>query len=125
MAISSATFPAMAYQAPEVKHEGEITYVTGGIGERETEALRSVKKDYALRVVNAGPKGAFSGTPHITISSFKGEELFDADVGPLFYANLPKGQYKVAATVGEETKSRTVTIKSGKPADVRFVWHNQ
>ena len=103
--------------ANEPQQQGDITYVTGGIGERETESLRSERGKYALRIVNAGAKGAFTGNTHITLLDKEGFELLDVDGGPLLYANLPAGKYTVIAKSEKRTQVKSITIASGKPVD--------
>ena len=115
---------AFAYEPSVEKTQGEITYITGGIGERETEALRAERSKYDLRVINAGKKGAFLGEAHLVIRDAHDKELLNTTVGPLFYANLPDGKYVVEVENQEEakTKKQSVDVKSGKQATLRFVW---
>lgn len=118
----AVSLPAMAYTPPAPQQQGDITYITGGIGERETEALRSDRSKYALRIVNAGANGAFNGNTHITLLDNKGYELLDVDGGPLLYANLPAGNYTVIARSEKRTQIKSTTITSGKRVNVRFFW---
>lgn len=114
---------AMAFTPPEVKQEGEISYITGGIGERETVFLRDHKKDYKLRVISSGPKGAFTGEVKVTIRDESGLDLLNADAGPLFYANLPNGNYviEVRNDNSDQTLTKSVSMK-GKPAALHFIF---
>ena len=115
---------ASAYEAAVEKHEGNITYITGGIGERETEALRAERSKYDLRVINSGKEGEFLGEAHLVIRDAQKKEILNTSVGPLFYANLPDGKYVVEVENREEAKTekQSVDVKSGKQATLRFVW---
>jgi hypothetical protein len=107
---------------PDVRMRGDISYITGGVGDEETEAMKSERGDYNLHIMNSDANGHFAGTRNILISDAKGNELLDADSGPLFYANLPKGRYIVEASSNSETKRKKVNITGNKPANVHFVW---
>lgn len=106
----------------EVQQQGNISYVTGGIGKDESDALRVTQANYNLRIMNADKSGHFSGDTRIVISDLQHNALLDAISGPLFYANLPKGKYIVEGYGQEQMKKQTVTIANGKSAHVRFVW---
>lgn len=120
--FSTYSVPAIAYEPPAVQTQGDISYITGGIGERETKDLRSQRGKYGLRIVNAGAKGGFTGSTHITIKDRKGHEMLDTDGGPLFYANLPAGKYTVIATTEEHKQTKKIIIARHKPTNLRFVW---
>lgn len=107
---------------PDLQQQGEIYYLTGGIGAEETSAMESEKKDYNLQVINADKQGHFSGYPHIVIRDMQHNELLSADGGPLFYTNLPKGHYIVEGSSMKQAKSQHVVISDNKPTRVRFVW---
>lgn len=107
---------------PDVQQQGDIYYLTGGIGDEETKAMESERSDYNLQIMNADKQGHFSGSPHIVISDMQHNELLSADGGPLFYTNLPKGHYLVEGSSMKQTKSQHVVIAGNKPTHVRFVW---
>lgn len=107
---------------PQAHQAGDITYITGGIGDEERDALKAVEHDYNLHVMSAGVSGAFSGNTHINITSRKGDELVSADAGPIFYANLPPGRYVVDATSEGQERKQAVTISSGHAEHVHFSW---
>lgn len=115
--------PVWAQSNPlEVQQQGTIAYVTGGIGQDETDALIATQSSYNLRIMNADKSGHFSGDVRIVISDLKHNMLLDAISGPLFYVNLPKGRYVVEAYGQDLIKKQTVSISSTKPARIRFVW---
>jgi len=105
-----------------VQQQGDISYVSGGIGTDERDELEAVKHNYNLRVMNADKTGHFSGDTHITISDSKHNVLLDAPGGPLFYANLPKGHYIVEGFSQDLNKKQAIAITGKSPVAVRFVW---
>ena len=115
--------PALAVEAlPDIQQRGEIHFITGGIGEEETQAMEAVKGDYNLRITSADQTGHFSGNPHIVIRDMQQNELLSADGGPLFYADLPAGRYLVEGSNLGQSKTQRVTIAGGKIVRVRFTW---
>jgi hypothetical protein len=100
---------------------GDVTYVTGGIGDEERNAMKESEKDYNLRILSASKTGDFVGDTHIVISR-KGEPVLDAQSGPMMFVNLPSGNYVVEATSDGQTKKQNVTIGKSKPSYVRLSW---
>lgn len=122
VALQSSLTLAVETFLPDIQQQGEIYYLTGGIGAEETVAMESERNDYNLQVMNADKQGHFSGYPHIVIRDMQHNKLLSADSGPLFYVNLPKGHYIVEGSSMEQTKSQKIIISDNKPARVRFVW---
>lgn len=107
---------------PDIQQQGEIYYITGGIGDEETDAMQSERSDYNLQIMSADKKGHFNGYPHIIITDMKHNELLSSDAGPLFYAQLPKGKYIVQGFVGTQSQQQNITITGKKTSYIRFVW---
>jgi hypothetical protein len=107
---------------PQPQQEGAITYVTGGIGDEERDALKAQKKDYNLSIVSADKSGAYVGDTRVVISNRQGEKLLDTQAGPLFYANLPPGNYVVEGDSEGQIRKQNITVAEGKPASVHFTW---
>lgn len=101
---------------------GNVTYITGGIGDEERSALDAVKKDYNLRIVSAHTDGAFAGDTRIVIRDHNGDQLVDAAAGPLFYAKLPTGSYTVEATNQGRSKQQHITVGHNKATSVHLSW---
>ena len=106
----------------EAQQQGDISFVTGGIGEDETLALKAMQAHYNLHVLNADKAGHFSGNTRIVISNMKHVPLLDTTSGPIFYAALPKGRYIVEGYNKEQSKKQVVTITNKNPARIRFFW---
>jgi hypothetical protein len=108
---------------PEAYQQGDIVYVSGGIGEAETAAIESVKTDYNLNVTSADKTGHYRGDTEIVIRDMKQNVLLDVTAqGPLFYAQLPNGKYVVEGISEDESRKQTVRIANGKTARVHFSW---
>lgn len=106
LAILSPT--AMAQVVPQ--KEGDVMYVTGGIGRAETDALKAVQAEYNLQVTSSNTEGYFIGDTAFKILDSKGVPMVTTLAGPIFYAKLPAGSYMLEATRAGETKKQHVTI---------------
>lgn len=122
MVLALYSLPALADDMPEIMHEGAITYVTGGIGNEEREALESSQRNYNLRITSAEVTGAFSGDTRIIIRDHSGKELLSTDAGPIFYAKLPDGRYVVEGSNEGQNKKQNITITGSKPVFIKFGW---
>lgn len=108
---------------PEIHQQEDISYISGGIGENETEALREVKDQYNLRITSADKTGEYRGDTRIIVSDTQGTVLLDAtSAGPLFYTNLPNGRYTVDGYSEGQSKRKTIKVVRGKHARVHFSW---
>ena len=114
---------AMADTVPAAPNQsGNIEFVTGGIGDEERTSMEAVQNNYNLHVISAGVDGAFVGNMHLTLLDNKNAHILETDIGPLFYAKLPNGNYIVEGTHNNQTKSEKITVAAGKPNKVHFSW---
>jgi hypothetical protein len=119
-------FPAQTPVNDELLQEhriGDVTYITGGIGEAERRAMEKIRPQYNLRVTNAEKSGAFISEVIISLWNNKGEQLLSTAAEPIFFANLPAGSYTVKAEMNGQVKTQKVTVSAGKAAQVQFGWN--
>lgn len=112
-----------ALPAPQVV--GDVTFITGGIGDEERMAIEQNKKDYNLYITNASTDGAFAGTSRVVVTNSSGATVLDTmTAGPLFYAKLPAGSYKVTSTLKStgDMKTSNITVGAGKSANLEQKW---
>ena len=108
----------------EVKSAGGITYVSGGVGASEQEALEQAKSDYNLRLLFAvSGSGAFLAEVPVTIADPDGQVLLEAvSDGPYFYAKVPPGSYRISAENAGQVQTRSVTVPATGSASQGFYW---
>lgn len=104
----------------------DVTFVTGGIGDDELQAIEASKADYNLHVMSASSSGAFVGDSRVVITRKVGketEEMLSVVAGPILYVRLPAGSYTLAAKLGDQTKKQNFTVsKKGPAARVHLGW---
>lgn len=130
--VTSLTFMAMVMMSSsaalasgdvlEVQQQGNVSFVSGGIGKDENDALRSAQHLYNFQMINADKSGHFSGDVQVKIRDAKKNVVLDTVGGPLLYANLPNGKYVVEALSNGQTITQNITIVSGKAVRKSFVW---
>jgi hypothetical protein len=115
---------ASAEQELKPQTEGGVSYVSGGIGLEERQALKKVEGDYNLRLLFAA-RGSreYLADVKVTIRSADGETLLEAVAdGPRFLVRLAPGSYRViAANEGKEI-ARSVSIPPNRAVSETFTW---
>lgn len=103
--------------------QGEVTFISGGVGGDEQAAMQAVRGDYNLSLLFSVQGGAYLSGVDVRITDASGNSLLQtvAD-GPKLFARLKPGRYVV--TVEREGKAirKTVTVGSRQGAPVSFVW---
>lgn len=107
--------------------ENGITYVSGGIGEGQAQAMMGMRKDYNLQLTFAiKGTGEYLADVKVNIQDAKGKEILETvSAGPLFYAKLPHGRYKVTAEFNGKPLAKSTNIKAGSARDLYFYWEKE
>jgi hypothetical protein len=102
---------------------GDVSYVSGGVGEESREQLKAFAAAFNLKLLLAHKSGAYIGDVQIVIVDGKGKEILKAVAeGPIFMANLPAGRYEVIATTEGLTQKLRATVVKGKLGTLVFRW---
>jgi hypothetical protein len=114
--------PAVAAQPTE---QNGITYINGGVGTDEQNVMRALKADYNLRLTFATKQtGAYRSDVQLDIADAKGGNLLSVpNTGPMFFAKLHPGIYKISASAEGKTFKRTVRLGTGTKEMVLH-WEN-
>src|SRR5580704_11840043 len=91
---AALALPALAdaegFGVLQPKQEGNVTYITGGIGDSEVDQLKAQSGNYNFQMINSDPTGHYTADTNLVIQSKDGREVIRVDnAGPLFYAQLP------------------------------------
>ena len=124
LAVSAVLAPPAGAKSEEVvRAPSGVMYVTGGAGSEAVDLLKSMEKDFNLKLVFANTSGAYLSDVKVTIVDASGNVVLDAtSEGPLLMAKLPAGGYRVDATFGGHPESRKVTVAANKLITVDFRW---
>lgn len=117
--------PSLA-QVPAVQSQNGISYITGGIGSDESEALKGAMKDYPLALIFARPQeggAAYLSDVWVAIQDGRGKPVLNATAeGPYLLVKLPPGRYTVSAETGGEKQQHMLEVRTGKTTQQRFDW---
>jgi hypothetical protein len=117
------TSPALLAAQP--KEQNGISYINGGVGHDEQEVMRALKADYNLQLTFATKQtGAYRSDVQLDIADAKGASLLSvANTGPMFFAKLPPGTYRISASAEGKTFKRSVKLGNGAKEMVLH-WEN-
>jgi hypothetical protein len=121
----SLTVSGLAQAAtPAPKTENGVSYMTGGITEDESRAMRQEAKNWPLTVIfSEGREREYLADVAVNIKDGRGKDILDVVTdGPILSARLPEGRYIVSADWEGRTLKRTVILKRGAPRQMSFNW---
>nr|WP_233235773.1 carboxypeptidase regulatory-like domain-containing protein [Bordetella sp. LUAb4] len=111
---------------PETQKQGNVEYVTGGIGLDESQSLKAAEKSYPLSLLFARKldgKNDYTADVKVVITDAKGATILNATSGgPYMLVKLPEGEYKVSATLDGNEQTRQVSVKGNGSAHAGFEW---
>ena len=101
---------AGAAEPPE-RTQGEIRYMTGGVGQEESQALRAAASRFSLAMTFTAETGQYLSDVQVAIRNRAGDPVFETvSEGPMVLVNLPAGAYTVAATSEGRTLTKKITL---------------
>jgi hypothetical protein len=117
---------SMMNNLPREMTQGDVTYMSGGIGHNEAAAMRKEEKQFPLSlefVKRAKPSDEYLADVNVTIKDRDGKTaLRTVANGPYLLARLPDGKYSVSVEARGMTKTRDIVVAQGKPEHVIFEW---
>ena len=100
--------------ALETQQQGNITFVSGGAGDEDRDALKQVESQYNLRLLFAARNGEYLANIAVTLSDARGSAVLDTiSDGPIFYARVPPGRYRLTVSNQGQSQSRDISIGRG------------
>ena len=124
--MAPLTFAALPHALPPEQTQGGVTYVSGGVGQEETQAFEAAAVQYPLMLefaIKHAPRAEYTANVHVVVTDTQGRRVLDTHSdGPFLLAKLPVGRYIVTAERHHEPLTRTVHVASHKPTHVMFLW---
>jgi hypothetical protein len=126
LSSSTLTWAQSKVPFPREHHKGAVTWISGGIGKDEADAMRGVASRYNVRLVMAvarKPHAAFLGAVPVKITDAKGRVVLDIKTdGPLLFLKLPPGRYTVSANVAGHVLSKSLQAKDRRSLQIALIW---
>ena len=113
-------------QIPETQYSKGISYITGGVGEGEANAILAEAKQWPVllemsQIENGRGVWIFGAT--IKITNNAKQVIFDSQAdGPYMLINLVPGEYGVEATYQGTSQKRSISIKSDSAQKISLFW---
>jgi hypothetical protein len=96
-----------------VREENGISYVSGGVGDDQQNALASASNQFNMKLTMSMRDGKYVGGGDIRIEDQHGKTVLDTHAtGPMFLAKLPAGHYKVHVNAEGRTFTRDVNVQN-------------
>jgi hypothetical protein len=126
LCASSAAFANVASDLPAEKTQGDIAYLSGGVGKQEAKAFEHAQSRYPLSlefVQHAKPHDEFLSNVDVSIKDKTGKSVLHAMAdGPFFLAKMQPGRYTISAKENGKTEMRHLTLAAHKPEHLVFIW---
>lgn len=105
------------------KTQGEVRFVSGGVGYDEQQAMQAMRADYNLSLLFSVRGGEYLSNVDVRVTDLSGNTLLKTvSDGPKLFAKLKPGRYVVTVERDGQTLRRTVTVGGRQGAAVSFVW---
>lgn len=124
-AMATMVVPAQAQDELIIVEPAHSTmYLNGGIGKDEAQYMQKIAKDFPLRMIFSERKdNEFVADVDVLITDAKGSPYLQlSHAGPMTYAMLPAGKYRVTARFNGKVETRDVTLDGKSGRDVYFHW---
>ncbi|MDD5581235.1 MAG: carboxypeptidase-like regulatory domain-containing protein [Methylobacter sp.] len=104
--------------------QNDVTFVSGGIGESEHNAMLAMKGDYNLNLLFAVKRtGKFIADVNVRIADGKNNTLLEtAADGPYLFARLKPGKYMVTAEKDGKVMRQKARVSDRKTTSLIFYW---
>jgi len=116
-ALLSGAVSADDSALPPVQQSGEIRYLSGGIGENQSQAIEAAAGQYALWIsfiARIEGKEGYSVPEQLTILKADGAPVLDLKPdGPFLLIDLPPGKYRISAGSAAHSNTQSVDIRRG------------
>jgi len=109
--------------AMQAHSQGDVTFISGGVGIEEQNTLRAMQMDYNLNLLfSVQGTGKYLSNVKVIITNSQGTVFLDTVAnGPKLFANLKPGHYIVTANQGDRVVRKTVTIGTHR-SSLYFTW---
>lgn len=125
VSFSMAWFCFAQAQIPSTQYSQGISYISGGVGEEEAQAIVSEAKQWPLFLELSqleNGRGIWIFGAKIKIYNSSNQLIFDAQAdGPYMLINLAQGDFLIEASYQNVVQKRAISIKPA-PQKIAIFW---
>ena len=127
LSAACLTFSSMVFaQIPDTQYSQGISYISGGVGEGESEAILTESKQWPLLLELSqleNGRGVWIFGAKIKILNTMNQVIFDAQAdGPYILINLTAGQYQIEASYQGSIQKKSVLIQGSGLQKLAIFW---
>lgn len=118
------SFQAIAESLVKPQTQGDVTFVSGGVGGDERSAMQAIRADYNLSLLfSVQGSGEYLSDVKVSITDSKGNTFLEtvAD-GPMLLASLKPGHYTVTTELDGQVAHKKATVVGNKRTSLSFIW---
>jgi len=109
---------------PQIQQQGDVSFVSGGVGLDESRALRRAQSQWPLSLRFTGPNSEYlAGVQVRLVDAHNSEVLNTTSLGPYMLVRLRPGRYTVHAQYKGREQTRAVTIPAKGNVKSAFFWN--
>ena len=113
-------------QIPDTQYSQGISYIFGGVGEEESQAILAEAKQWPILLELSqleNGRGVWIFGAKIKITNAQNQVIFDAQAdGPYMLINLPAGNYLLEGIYQEVLQKRSIAVKTALPQKISLFW---
>ena len=113
-------------QILDTQHSEGIAYISGGVGDGESEAILAEAKQWPVLLELSqleNGRGVWIFGAQIKLVNKQQKVIFNAQAdGPYMLINLTPGDYQILATYQGVDQKRALTVKAGSSQKLNIFW---
>ncbi|MDD1621036.1 MAG: carboxypeptidase-like regulatory domain-containing protein [Methylococcaceae bacterium] len=104
--------------------QGEVSFVSGGVGGDEREAMQAIRANYNLNLLfSVKGSGEYLSDVKVRITDSKDNTVLDTvSDGPKLFAKLKPGRYVVTVDSDGQVLHKTATVGDKRTTSLSFTW---
>lgn len=126
LAVGAVIFSVGHAQIPDTQYSQGISYISGGVGEEESQAILAEAKQWPLLLELSqleNGRGVWIFGAKIKILNSQNQVIFDAQAdGPYILINLTAGQYQIEASYQGVVQKRSVNVQASASQKLAIFW---
>ncbi|MGF6568138.1 hypothetical protein SAMN05443245_2906 [Paraburkholderia fungorum] len=108
---------------PQTQQQGDVSFVSGGVGLDESKALQQAQSHWPLSLRFTGPGSEFVADVKVrVVDAHNTEVLNTSSRGPYMLVKLHPGHYTVHAQYKDRDQSKSVTVPASGNTKAAFYW---
>lgn len=108
----------------EPQTQGEVSFVSGGVGGDEREAMQAIRANYNLNLLfSVKGSGEYLSDVKVRITDIKDNTLLDTvSDGPKLFAKLKPGHYVITVDSDGQVLHKMATVDDKRTTTLSFAW---